>query len=151
MTNYRKAVDKGLLKILSKMGISLLTSYHGAQIFEALGIADNVIMSAFKGTSPPGSTCARSPSSIPSLPHRYHLHRSFSPHRHDIITLSSPLSSPPHLPTTLLILILILPLLPHHPPYPLPHPHPPFPPPHPSSCLVLSRRHPLPCVRHDLR
>ena len=108
MTNYRKAVDKGLLKILSKMGISLLTSYHGAQIFEALGIADNVIMSAFKGTSPPGSTCARSPSSIPSLPHRYHLHRSFSPHRHDIITLSSPLSSPPHLPTTLLILILLL-------------------------------------------
>ena len=50
MANYRKAIDKGLLKILSKMGISLLTSYHGAQIFEALGIADNVIMSAFKGT-----------------------------------------------------------------------------------------------------
>ena len=42
MVNYRKAADKGLLKILSKMGISLLTSYHGAQIFEALGIADHV-------------------------------------------------------------------------------------------------------------
>ena len=50
MTNYRKAIDKGLLKILSKMGISLLSSYHGAQIFEALGVADNVINTAFKGT-----------------------------------------------------------------------------------------------------
>jgi glutamate synthase (ferredoxin) len=43
-------VDKGLLKILSKMGISLLTSYHGAQIFEALGLADEVMLTAFKGT-----------------------------------------------------------------------------------------------------
>lgn len=50
MVNYRKAIDKGLLKILSKMGISLLTSYHGAQIFEALGLADKVVLSAFKGT-----------------------------------------------------------------------------------------------------
>jgi glutamate synthase (ferredoxin) len=50
MYNFRKAADKGLLKILSKMGISLLTSYHGAQIFEALGLADNVIHKAFKGT-----------------------------------------------------------------------------------------------------
>jgi glutamate synthase (ferredoxin) len=48
--NYRKAVDKGLLKILSKMGISLLTSYHGAQIFEALGLADEVVLETFKGT-----------------------------------------------------------------------------------------------------
>lgn len=43
-------MDKGLLKILSKMGISLLTSYHGAQIFEALGLADEVMLKAFKGT-----------------------------------------------------------------------------------------------------
>lgn len=50
MTNYRKAIDKGLLKILSKMGISLLTSYHGAQIFEALGLADKVVLNSFKGT-----------------------------------------------------------------------------------------------------
>jgi len=50
MANYRKAIDKGLLKILSKMGISLLSSYHGAQIFEALGLADDVIGTAFKGT-----------------------------------------------------------------------------------------------------
>jgi glutamate synthase (ferredoxin) len=32
MYNFRKAIDKGLLKIMSKMGISLLTSYHGAQV-----------------------------------------------------------------------------------------------------------------------
>merc|ERR1711871_1523737 len=50
LANYRKALDKGLLKILSKMGISLLTSYHGAQIFEALGISDEVISTVFKGT-----------------------------------------------------------------------------------------------------
>jgi glutamate synthase (ferredoxin) len=48
--NYKKSVDKGLLKILSKMGISLLTSYHGAQIFESIGLSDDVILSAFKGT-----------------------------------------------------------------------------------------------------
>jgi glutamate synthase (ferredoxin) len=35
---YRSAVENGLLKILSKMGISLLTSYCGAQIFEAIGL-----------------------------------------------------------------------------------------------------------------
>ena len=32
--NYKKALEKGILKILSKMGISLLSCYHGAQIFE---------------------------------------------------------------------------------------------------------------------
>lgn len=49
--NYRTAVENGLLKILSKMGISLLTSYQGAQIFEALGIGDEVIGRSFKGTT----------------------------------------------------------------------------------------------------
>ncbi|MBN2165558.1 MAG: glutamate synthase large subunit [Marinilabiliaceae bacterium] len=48
--NYIKAVDKGLLKILSKMGISTLRSYHGAQIFEAVGISDEVINKYFAGT-----------------------------------------------------------------------------------------------------
>jgi glutamate synthase (ferredoxin) len=38
LENYRKAIKAGLLKILSKMGISLLASYHGAQIFEAIGL-----------------------------------------------------------------------------------------------------------------
>jgi glutamate synthase (ferredoxin) len=49
--NYRTAVENGLLKILSKMGISLLTSYSGAQIFEALGVGDEVIGRSFKGTT----------------------------------------------------------------------------------------------------
>lgn len=49
--NYRVAVENGLLKILSKMGISLLTSYSGAQIFEALGLGDEVIECSFKGTT----------------------------------------------------------------------------------------------------
>lgn len=48
--NYRKAVDKGILKILSKMGISTLRSYRGAQIFEALGIHEEVIERCFTGT-----------------------------------------------------------------------------------------------------
>jgi glutamate synthase (ferredoxin) len=49
--NYRKAVEAGLLKILSKMGISLLSSYQGAQIFEALGIGAEVLDLAFRGTT----------------------------------------------------------------------------------------------------
>ncbi|MFH1753654.1 MAG: glutamate synthase central domain-containing protein, partial [Candidatus Omnitrophota bacterium] len=48
--NYRKAVNKGILKVLSKMGISTLRSYRGAQIFEALGISDSVIEKYFTGT-----------------------------------------------------------------------------------------------------
>ena len=47
---YKKAVGKGLLKIMSKIGISTLQSYQGAQIFEALGINDAVIEKCFKGT-----------------------------------------------------------------------------------------------------
>jgi len=49
--NYRTAVQNGLLKILSKIGISLLTSYSGAQIFEAIGLGEEVIDSSFKGTT----------------------------------------------------------------------------------------------------
>jgi len=49
--NYRTAVEAGLLKILSKMGISLLTSYAGAQIFEAMGVNKDVIDLCFKGTT----------------------------------------------------------------------------------------------------
>ena len=36
--NTRSALEAGMLKILSKIGISLLASYHGAQIFEAIGL-----------------------------------------------------------------------------------------------------------------
>ncbi|MFW6263987.1 MAG: glutamate synthase large subunit [Cyanobacteriota bacterium] len=49
--NYRKAVEAGLLKILSKMGISLLTSYHGAQIFEAIGLGVDLVDLGFAGTT----------------------------------------------------------------------------------------------------
>ncbi|MBT0812538.1 glutamate synthase large subunit [Litoribacter ruber] len=48
--NYQYAIGKGLLKILSKMGISTLQSYQGAQIFEALGLGPEVIEKCFKGT-----------------------------------------------------------------------------------------------------
>lgn len=48
--NYLKAVEKGILKILSKMGISKLQSYRGAQIFEAIGLGEEVIEQCFTGT-----------------------------------------------------------------------------------------------------
>ena len=48
--NYVKAVDKGLLKIMSKMGISTLRSYRAAQIFEAVGLAPEVVDRYFTGT-----------------------------------------------------------------------------------------------------
>lgn len=51
LNNYRKSVEAGLLKILSKMGISLLASYHGAQIFECIGLGVEVMELAFKGTT----------------------------------------------------------------------------------------------------
>ncbi len=50
LKNYKKAVDKGILKILSKMGISTLRSYRGAQIFEALGLNEDVVKRYFTGT-----------------------------------------------------------------------------------------------------
>ena len=49
--NVRKALEDGLRKILSKIGISLLASYHGAQIFEAIGVGADLIERAFKGTT----------------------------------------------------------------------------------------------------
>ncbi|MEH2113945.1 glutamate synthase large subunit [Nostoc sp.] len=49
--NYRKSVESGLLKILSKMGISLLSSYQAAQIFEAIGIGGDLIQLGFRGTT----------------------------------------------------------------------------------------------------
>ncbi|MDD5537712.1 MAG: glutamate synthase large subunit [Candidatus Omnitrophica bacterium] len=50
LTHYIKAINKGLLKIFSKMGISTLQSYCGAQIFEALGLSRPVIDEFFTGT-----------------------------------------------------------------------------------------------------
>ncbi len=49
--NVRKALEDGLRKILSKIGISLLASYHGAQIFEAIGLGADLIELAFSGTT----------------------------------------------------------------------------------------------------
>lgn len=48
--NYRKGIDKGLMKILSKMGISTVASYRGAQLFEAIGLSDEVIKLCFEDT-----------------------------------------------------------------------------------------------------
>jgi glutamate synthase (NADPH/NADH) large chain len=47
--HFIKSVNKGLLKVMSKMGISTLRSYRGAQIFEAIGISNKVLESYFKG------------------------------------------------------------------------------------------------------
>jgi glutamate synthase domain-containing protein 2/glutamate synthase domain-containing protein 1/glutamate synthase domain-containing protein 3 len=49
--NYRKAVGKGVLKVMTKMGISTLHSYRGAQIFEAIGLGTDVIDQYFSGTA----------------------------------------------------------------------------------------------------
>ncbi|ORY76838.1 FMN-linked oxidoreductase [Neocallimastix californiae] len=52
--NYRDVVDyHGILKVMSKMGISTLQSYKGAQIFEALGVDSSVVNRCFVGTASP--------------------------------------------------------------------------------------------------
>ena len=50
-TNLIKALGKGLLKVMSKMGVSTVASYTGAQIFEAIGLGDEVIGTCFAGTA----------------------------------------------------------------------------------------------------
>jgi glutamate synthase (ferredoxin) len=50
---FREAVEDGLLKVMSKMGISDVASYRGAQIFEAIGLAQEVVDLAFTGTPSP--------------------------------------------------------------------------------------------------
>jgi glutamate synthase (NADPH/NADH) large chain len=49
--HYIKSINKGLLKVQSKMGISTLRSYRGAQIFEAIGISTEVLDRYFEGTT----------------------------------------------------------------------------------------------------
>jgi glutamate synthase (NADPH) large chain len=51
--NLIKALGKGVLKIMSKMGVSTVRSYTGAQLFEAVGLGPDVIASCFAGTSSP--------------------------------------------------------------------------------------------------
>ena len=50
LSKYESAVDAGVLKIMSKMGISCVSSYQGAQIFEAIGLGPELIETAFDGT-----------------------------------------------------------------------------------------------------
>ena len=49
--NYNKAVKKGVVKVMSKMGISTVQSYRGAQIFEAVGLNREVVDKYFTGTA----------------------------------------------------------------------------------------------------
>ena len=51
LKNYKKAINKGLLKVCSKMGISTLQSYRGAQVFEAIGLNKSLIERYFTGTA----------------------------------------------------------------------------------------------------
>ena len=51
LESYRRGINKGLYKIISKMGISTITSYRGAQLFEAVGLHDDVVDLCFKGTT----------------------------------------------------------------------------------------------------
>ena len=51
LENYRYAAGKGLLKVMAKMGISTLQSYKGAQIFECVGLSDEVCSKCFPGTA----------------------------------------------------------------------------------------------------
>lgn len=50
VANYQEAIEKGILKIMAKMGISTVSSYRGAQIFEAIGVNAAVIDRCFTGT-----------------------------------------------------------------------------------------------------
>ncbi len=51
LKNFKKSVNKGLLKVFSKMGISTLQSYRGAQAFEAIGLSSALVERYFTGTA----------------------------------------------------------------------------------------------------
>ncbi|MDH5648425.1 MAG: glutamate synthase large subunit [Gammaproteobacteria bacterium] len=51
LENFRKGINKGLYKIISKMGISAIASYRGAQLFEIVGLKKEVVDLCFKGTT----------------------------------------------------------------------------------------------------
>ena len=51
MENYINSIQKGLLKVMSKMGISTLRSYRGAQVFEAIGLNKTLVSKFFAGTA----------------------------------------------------------------------------------------------------
>ena len=50
---FKRAIEDGVLKVMSKMGISDIASYQGAQIFDAIGLAEDVVRLAFTGTPCP--------------------------------------------------------------------------------------------------
>ncbi len=50
LANYRKGIDKGLYKVMSKMGISAVASYRGAQLFEVVGMHEEVVDMCLRGT-----------------------------------------------------------------------------------------------------
>ncbi|MFC0233367.1 glutamate synthase large subunit [Vagococcus entomophilus] len=49
--NYRKAAEKGIVKVMSRMGISTIAGYHSAQLFEPVGLSEEVVQNYFTGTS----------------------------------------------------------------------------------------------------
>jgi glutamate synthase (NADPH/NADH) large chain len=49
--SYRRGIRKGLFKIMSKMGISSISSYRGAQLFEIVGLSDEIVERCFRGTT----------------------------------------------------------------------------------------------------
>jgi len=51
LRNWRKGINKGLYKILSKMGISTIRSYRGAQLYEIVGLADEIVRRCFPGAT----------------------------------------------------------------------------------------------------
>ena len=66
--NYIKAAGKGVLKVMSKMGISTVASYTGAQVFEAIGLGHELVDEYFTGTVPAGSAASASTSWPPRSP-----------------------------------------------------------------------------------
>jgi glutamate synthase (NADPH/NADH) len=107
--NYKHSCDGGILKVMSKMGISTLQSYKGAQIFEALGIDDTVVDRCFTGTATRirGMTFeliaqdafalhekgfpSRSITEIPGLPEtgEYHWRDGGEPHVNDPVSIAN--------------------------------------------------------------
>jgi glutamate synthase (NADPH/NADH) large chain len=53
LKNYIKAAGKGVLKVMSKMGISTLASYTGAQLFQAVGVGEDILGEYFTGLTCP--------------------------------------------------------------------------------------------------
>jgi len=49
--SYRRGIRKGLFKVMSKMGISSISSYRGAQLFEIVGLHDEIVKRCFRGTT----------------------------------------------------------------------------------------------------